>query len=245
MAPLAPGSDRSRELRGQDLDEPFDVLDENGEPTGKRKPRREVHRDGDWHRAVHVWILGAENRVLLQRRSLLKDLAPGRLDVTVGGHLRAGEAWPSALREAEEEIGHGLDVAEVRHLGTVRSERIYDAAIDREFQEVLAARVEQPLSHYRLAGDEVDALYELPLARAILLWRDGLYAAAEGWDAQARPSHALLHEGDLIPQARDTIVEELLLVAEWAGVAVPPPGSDPDTELASEPGEEVREEADP
>jgi len=30
----------------------FDVLDENGNKTGKIKLRSEVHRDGDWHKGV-------------------------------------------------------------------------------------------------------------------------------------------------------------------------------------------------
>lgn len=35
----------------------FDLLDENGNKTGKTKLRNEVHRDGDWHKAVHIWII--------------------------------------------------------------------------------------------------------------------------------------------------------------------------------------------
>lgn len=32
----------------------FDVLDENGNKTGIIKLRNEVHRDGDWHKEVHI-----------------------------------------------------------------------------------------------------------------------------------------------------------------------------------------------
>lgn len=213
--------------RGQDPDEPFDVLDAEGRPTGRVKSRREVHRDGDWHAAVHVWILDEEGRVLVQRRSPYKDLAAGGLDVTVGGHLAAGEHWPSALREAEEEIGHPLDVSEVRHLGRIRSERVYADAVDREYQEILVATLPGPLQQYRLDPNEVDALYALPVARALLLWRDGRHVATEGWDSQARPAHALLHAGDLIPEARESQLEELRLLAAWAGVEEPPIGADP------------------
>ena len=45
----------------------FDILDENGNKTGKTKLRSEVHRDGDWHKAVHIWIINNKGDILLQR----------------------------------------------------------------------------------------------------------------------------------------------------------------------------------
>ncbi len=55
-------------------DELFDVLDADGRPTGLAKPRGEVHRDGDWHGALHIWVGGIGDDgvpfVLFQRRSL-------------------------------------------------------------------------------------------------------------------------------------------------------------------------------
>src|SRR6056297_56936 len=215
-------TDPERDGGSERNEERFDVLDGQGRPTGAAKPRSAVHRDGDWHRAVHVWIVDAEDRVLLQRRSPAKDLAGGKIDVTVGGHLRAGEAWPNALREVEEEIGVPVDVMDVHALGTVASERIYRHAVDRELQEVFAMRRDAPLDSYRLDPREVDTLYAVPLSRAVELWRDGRHVPAEGWDAQARPSHALLHAGDLIEEARGSTLDELLRLAEWADIAVPP-----------------------
>ena len=54
----------------------FDILDDNGNKTGKIKLRSEVHRDGDWHKAVHIWILNQSGDILLQRRSATKDSNP-------------------------------------------------------------------------------------------------------------------------------------------------------------------------
>ena len=34
--------------------EMFDIVDENGEPTGTVKERTKVHEDGDLHRTSHV-----------------------------------------------------------------------------------------------------------------------------------------------------------------------------------------------
>lgn len=52
-----------------------------------------------------------EGSVLLQRRSKYKRLWPNKWDVTVGGHVRAGELGRQALiRECKEELG--LEVAD-------------------------------------------------------------------------------------------------------------------------------------
>ncbi len=91
-------------------EEYFDVLDEHGHKTGRIKPRSEVHRDGDWHRAVHIWIVNDKGEVLLQRRAPDKDTHPNYWDISVGGHLQAGDdPLSAAVREVKEEIG--LDMA--------------------------------------------------------------------------------------------------------------------------------------
>lgn len=41
---------------GVDTTEYFDVLDPvTGQPTGEKKARHLVHKDGDWHGSVHIW----------------------------------------------------------------------------------------------------------------------------------------------------------------------------------------------
>lgn len=47
---------RQAALNGEDL-ELFDVLDENGHPTGIIQERGVCHREGDYHATVHMWIL--------------------------------------------------------------------------------------------------------------------------------------------------------------------------------------------
>ena len=85
-------------------------------PIGTGSPpkrRADVHRDADWHRSVHVWLLDVERRVvLMQKRSLGKDTFPGRWDISAAGHIEAGrEACETAARECEEELGISLDAA--------------------------------------------------------------------------------------------------------------------------------------
>jgi isopentenyl-diphosphate delta-isomerase type 1 len=89
-------------------DEWFDVVDEHDAVVGRAR-RREVHANGLWHRAVHVLVFDAGGRVLLQKRSLAKDLSPGKWDSSCSGHLDAGEDYDTAaVRELGEEIGVAL-----------------------------------------------------------------------------------------------------------------------------------------
>jgi isopentenyldiphosphate isomerase len=200
-----------------DANEPLDVLDASGRPTGEVKPRADVHRDGDWHRAFHLWVLHPDGYVLLQRRSRSKDLAGGCVDVSVAGHLRAGETLQGVLREADEEIGLALRPGEVTFLETLRSERVYpDGVVDREFQDVYAVVVpDRALTDYAVRCHEVAVLYEAPLARTIELYRDGTPLPVAGWDCQARHNDALLVADDLIVPARAATLASLERLAAW------------------------------
>ena len=200
-------------------DELLDVLDEHGEPTGVTKARAKVHEDGDWHRAIHIWVVREGNNVLLQRRSLNKDLEAGKVDGSVGGHYRTGELFVDALREAYEELGITLKPGLVEFLGVASDVRSYPDAdppmLDREHQEIYVCRDDRELDRYILDPNEVDTVYELPIDKAIALFRDGEYVAAEGFDSMRRPSNALLYEHDLPSQGRAVHVESLNRVKEW------------------------------
>jgi isopentenyl-diphosphate delta-isomerase len=97
-----------------------DLLDPSGRPVGIRKSKSEVHRDGDWHGAAHVWILNRKGQILIQRRSPTKENWPNLWDVSVAGHISAGERpVETAIREAREELGITLAPRECRYLFTV------------------------------------------------------------------------------------------------------------------------------
>ena len=114
-----------------------------------RKRRGDVHRDGDWHAAMHLWVGGVDEQgafVLFQRRSETKDTWPGFLDVAVGGHLRAGESFAETVREAEEEIGLDVGYDELVRIGRRFMGKPGDG--DREVQEIFAVRCDLPLEAY-------------------------------------------------------------------------------------------------
>jgi isopentenyldiphosphate isomerase len=192
-------------LLAQDPDEPFEVVLADGSPTGRRKPRALVHRDGDWHRALHVWVAGVDEQgapfLTFQRRSPRKDTWPNRYDATVGGHYRAGETLAETLREVEEEIGVAVDAAMLRPLGVrVCANEREDGIIDREIQDVLLRRDDRRLTAFAPNPAELAALARFPLETLIP------FLAGE---AEALPGLALV-PGETVEQpivaARDEFI---------------------------------------
>ncbi|TYJ15215.1 hypothetical protein E1A91_A10G169200v1 [Gossypium mustelinum] len=81
----------------------LDVLTKIGKKIGKKiggsKPRHvpsflgDVHRDGDYHKAVNVWIFTESTQeLLLQKRADCKDSWPGLWDISSAGHISAGDS---------------------------------------------------------------------------------------------------------------------------------------------------------
>jgi len=92
----------------QNLDELFDIVDENDQPVGTMA-RREVHRLKQRHRAVHLLAVNRAGNVFLHKRSMKKDLFPGVWDSSAAGHVGAGEDYDAtAVRELAEELGWKL-----------------------------------------------------------------------------------------------------------------------------------------
>ncbi|MCP5516388.1 MAG: NUDIX domain-containing protein [Verrucomicrobiales bacterium] len=90
-------------------DEIFEIVNERDEVIGQA-PRREVHRRGLRHRAVHVLVFNRAGELFLQKRSMLKDCFPGTWDSSASGHLAVGETYDAcALREVVEELGWHME----------------------------------------------------------------------------------------------------------------------------------------
>ena len=70
--------------------------------------RSQCHGDsGLLHHTAHVVVFHPDGgRILLQKRSMEKDIQPGKWDTAVGGHLMLGEDYlEGAKRELAEELG--------------------------------------------------------------------------------------------------------------------------------------------
>ena len=97
-------------------DEWFDIVDIEGRIIGKA-PRSICHSGpGLLHPVVHLHIIDDKDRIFLQKRSLSKQIQPGKWDTSVGGHIASGEKIEDGLkREAAEELG--ITTFDARFLG--------------------------------------------------------------------------------------------------------------------------------
>lgn len=86
-------------------EELFDVVDADDNAIDIEK-RAVVHKKGLMHRAIHVFVFNSPGQLYLQKRSLIKDSAPGKWVSSCAGHVDSGEGYDSAaLRELGEELG--------------------------------------------------------------------------------------------------------------------------------------------
>lgn len=85
-------------------EEIFDVVDEADQIVGQA-PRPVVHAQNLLHRAVSIFLLRTDGRLLLQLRSDSKDQYPGCYTSSASGHVDAGEDYETAaIRELREEL---------------------------------------------------------------------------------------------------------------------------------------------
>ena len=143
----------------------FDILDEQGHKTGKTKARSEVHRDGDWHKAVHIWIVNDKDEILLQKRSPNKDSHPNMWDISSAGHLTAGDdSLSGAIREIKEELGVDILPSQLTLIGTRKSSSKPKATfINNEFNDVYLLQLSLNLDKIILQEDEVSEVKYIPI----------------------------------------------------------------------------------
>ena len=146
------------------MKEYFDVLDENGNMTGEVKLRQEVHRDGDWHKAVHIWIFNRNGEVLLQRRSPNKDSYPNMLDISCAGHLSAGESsLEGALRELEQELGLYVETEELKLFDCMKISRVFkETFINNEFNDLYYLITDKKTNDMTIQEEELSEIFFIP-----------------------------------------------------------------------------------
>lgn len=87
-------------------EEVLEIINAEGATIGLGH-RSEIHGNPSLlHKVVHVLVFDDAGELLLQKRSMNKDVAPGKWDTSVGGHVAPGEdLLTAAKREMEEELG--------------------------------------------------------------------------------------------------------------------------------------------
>lgn len=114
--------------------EMFPVVDPSGLVEGIAS-RQYCHSGSKvLHPVVHLHIIDRFGRLYLQKRSMKKDIQPGKWDTAVGGHVDFGETLLEALfRESSEELG-------LREFNPVYIESyVFESEIEKELVNVYAA----------------------------------------------------------------------------------------------------------
>ena len=140
------------------MEEYVDILDEvSGEVTGEKISKKEAHRTGRWHGSIHIWIISEDKkRILLQRRCADKDLFPNMWDISVGGHISAGEdALVSAKRELREELGLDDTKYDFQYVDRIKEEFEYKEILSNEFVTIYKIVSDIDLDSITLQEEEV------------------------------------------------------------------------------------------
>ena len=133
-APVIPALTAENSGAMQQCGEMFPVVDANGLVVG-RSCRKYCHSGAKpLHPVVHVQIMDRFGRIYLQKRSMKKDIQPGKWDTAVGGHISYGESVLEAVyREASEELGF-TDFNPV-----YLKSYVFESEIEKELVNVFAA----------------------------------------------------------------------------------------------------------
>lgn len=142
------------------MEEYIDIVTREGKPTGKSAPKSEIHSKGYYHHTVHLWLYTKSGNVLLSQRSANKAICPLLWDVSVAGHIDAGEPMlTAAIREAQEEIGLALIEQDLEKIGVFECFQSYDNGIvDNEFHNTFISELKVDLTKLKLQEEEVEAV---------------------------------------------------------------------------------------
>jgi len=134
IAPVVPSPTADTMALQRAVTEWFPIVEPNGLVVG-RSSRQYCHSGvKSLHPVVHLHIIDRQSRIYLQKRSLKKDIQPGKWDTAVGGHVSYGESVVEAIyRESSEELG--LTEFNPIHIATYE----FESAVEREMVNVFAA----------------------------------------------------------------------------------------------------------
>ncbi len=141
------------------MEELIDVLDENGNKTGKILTRKQIHKKGLCHKIVVISIIDEKGNILMQQRSKNKSKNPGKWDVAVAGHVSSGQtSTEAAIRETLEEVGIKVKEKELEYVLTYKNkENVKEDYIDNQIYDCYIVKKEKiDLKDIKIQKSEVE-----------------------------------------------------------------------------------------
>ena len=119
----------------------LDILDENGNKTGEKDTRENIHKLGLLHSEVAAFIYTDTGEILLQKRKSNKATYAGVWSVT-GGHVLTGENNEDAImREIKEELNINVNKDEINFVTKYRSKKVKDNIINNKFFSIYNIKI--------------------------------------------------------------------------------------------------------
>ena len=135
----------------------LDILDENGNKTGEKDTRENIHKLGLLHSEVAAFIYTATGKVILQKRKSNKATYAGVWSVT-GGHVLEGENNEDAIiREIKEELNLNIEKEKVIFVTTYKSKKVKDDLINNKFFSIYNVEIsENQFSKIKIQKEELE-----------------------------------------------------------------------------------------
>ncbi|HLV38416.1 NUDIX hydrolase [Xanthomarina sp.] len=142
------------------MDELIDIVTKTGKPTGKTALKSKIHSKGYYHNTAHIWFYTKDGQILLAQRAATKTIYPLLWDISVAGHVDAGETIEqAAIRETQEEISLTISETDLQKIGVFPCFQSYEnGIIDNEFHHTYLAELKVPLKKLKPQPGEVEAL---------------------------------------------------------------------------------------
>jgi len=138
------------------MDELIDILEENGEKTGKCATKKEIYQNGNWHRSVHIWIINDNQELLVQKRNPLKKTFPNLWAISSAGHVLTKENSKDAgVRELKEELNIEIEKESLEYLFTVKREQKQEDLTLRVIDDVYLLHYNLDVEHTKLQVEEL------------------------------------------------------------------------------------------
>jgi len=128
----------------------MDLLDAEGNPTGRTLRRGRPVPPGLYYNYVQIFVCNEHGQLLVQKRSWKKRTQPGVWAVTCGVVSAGESSRDTAHRELLEEVGLDIPAEAFRSLGRIR--------MPRAFLDLWAGYTETPVSQMQLQPEEVSAV---------------------------------------------------------------------------------------
>lgn len=140
-------------------DELIDIYDSKNRPLNEKKMKSEAHRKGLWHRVAHVWIYNSNKEIMLQLRAKDKEVYPNMWDISVAGHISAGEKEiVSAMREIEEEIGLKIKESELQLLNIRNVQFTTNTTINNEIIYLYLLKYDGNIKQLKIQEEELQEI---------------------------------------------------------------------------------------